>query len=107
MIFRLLLPTKRGVISLFSGGLADRRHNQVVSKTGVHYMLAYVCSFAGAMSAHLKNLKRDRKGVAALEYGILAGGVALAIIVGVTTYGTDLGQMFTALGTKVTQLAPN
>jgi pilus assembly protein Flp/PilA len=40
----------------------------------------------------------DRKGVTAIEYGLIAGLIAVAIIVAVTLLGGNLGNLFTFLG---------
>ena len=40
-------------------------------------------------------------GVTAIEYGLIASLVALAIIVGVTALGVDLGALFSYIGGKV------
>jgi pilus assembly protein Flp/PilA len=45
---------------------------------------------------------RDESGVSAIEYGLIAALVALAIVTGATAIGTDLNAMFTAIGTKLT-----
>ncbi len=45
---------------------------------------------------------RDESGVSAIEYGLIAALVALAIVAGATTIGTDLDAMFKAIGTKLT-----
>lgn len=48
----------------------------------------------------LMALKRDEKGVTALEYGLIAALIAVAIISGVTTLGGAIGSTFTNIGTK-------
>jgi len=40
-------------------------------------------------------------GVTAIEYGLIASLVALAIIVGVTLLGVNLGGLFSYIGGKV------
>jgi len=40
--------------------------------------------------------------VSAIEYGLIAALVALAIVTGATAIGTDLNAMFNAIGTKLT-----
>lgn len=52
----------------------------------------------------LKNLKGDKKGVTALEYGILAGAVATAIVIAVGTYTTSVQTFFTALSGTIAAL---
>jgi pilus assembly protein Flp/PilA len=41
----------------------------------------------------------DQSGVTAIEYGLIAALIAVAIIVAVTTVGTDLTATFTSIGT--------
>jgi len=43
----------------------------------------------------------SERGVTAIEYGLIASLVALAIIVGVTALGVDLGALFSYIGGKV------
>jgi len=42
-------------------------------------------------------LMGDRKGVTALEYGLIASLVAVAILVSVTTLGTTIAATFTRI----------
>lgn len=44
---------------------------------------------------------KSERGVTAIEYGLLASLVALAIIVGATLLGTNLGSLFSYIGGKV------
>jgi pilus assembly protein Flp/PilA len=46
-------------------------------------------------------VKGDRKGVTALEYGLLAGLIAVVIVGAVTTLGTTLNGFFTTINTKL------
>ncbi len=41
--------------------------------------------------------RTDRRGVAAMEYGLIAAFVAVAIIAGVTSLGSNLGGFFTTM----------
>jgi len=43
----------------------------------------------------------SERGVTAIEYGLIASLIALAIIVGLTLVGVNLGAMFTYIGGKV------
>jgi pilus assembly protein Flp/PilA len=45
--------------------------------------------------------KNDRRGVTALEYGLLASLIALAIITAVNGYATNLAATFTAVGNHI------
>jgi pilus assembly protein Flp/PilA len=44
---------------------------------------------------------RSEAGVTAIEYGLIAALVALAIITGITAVGTNLGAFFTTLASKI------
>ena len=46
-------------------------------------------------------LKTDRRAVTALEYGLIAGLVAVVIIGAVTTLGTSLSTKFNSIATDV------
>jgi pilus assembly protein Flp/PilA len=50
----------------------------------------------------LQSVKVDRKGVTALEYGLLAGLIAVVIIASVRTLGTDLSTLFDSIATAMT-----
>lgn len=43
----------------------------------------------------------SERGVTAVEYGLIASLIALAIIVGVTALGVNLGELFTYIAGKV------
>ena len=42
----------------------------------------------------LKNFLNDESGATAIEYGLIAAGIAVAIITAVNTVGTDLTTKF-------------
>jgi pilus assembly protein Flp/PilA len=44
----------------------------------------------------------DESGAAAIEYALIAGLIALAIVVGATALGQAIGTKFTNIGTAVT-----
>jgi len=46
----------------------------------------------------LKNFLREEEGVTAIEYGLIAALVAVAIITGAGLLGTSLNGLFTRLG---------
>ncbi|EKS9800846.1 MULTISPECIES: Flp family type IVb pilin [Burkholderia] len=54
------------------------------------------------MKAIIKRFLRENDGVTAIEYGLIAGLIAVAILAGASTIGTNLGNMFTNLGTCLT-----
>ena len=45
----------------------------------------------------LRRMTGDRKGVTALEYGLLAGLIAVVIVVGAGTLGTAINAQFVTL----------
>ena len=57
-------------------------------------MLAYACAL-------LERVKADRKGVTALEYGVLAGVLVVAIGLAATALSTGLSTKFAALVTAL------
>jgi pilus assembly protein Flp/PilA len=46
-------------------------------------------------------LKNDRRGVTALEYGLIASLIAIVIIGGVTAVGTKAAATFTAIAAAI------
>jgi pilus assembly protein Flp/PilA len=50
---------------------------------------------------NLAQLKTDRRAVTALEYGLIAGLIAVVIIGAVTTLGTNLSTIFTTVSSSV------
>ena len=50
---------------------------------------------------------KSQRGVTALEYGLLAALIALAIITAVTLLGTNLSGVFNSVATTVKTATPN
>ncbi len=46
-------------------------------------------------------LRHDRRAVTALEYGLIASLIAVAIIVAVSTLGTNLSSVFNSIATTL------
>ncbi|HEY0330852.1 MAG TPA: Flp family type IVb pilin [Rhodopseudomonas sp.] len=44
---------------------------------------------------------KDESGATAIEYGLIAAGIALAIISAVNTIGSNLSLKFTSIGDKL------
>jgi pilus assembly protein Flp/PilA len=65
-------------------------------------MFAYSYALAECAKAELMLLRGDRKGVTALEYGLLAGLIAVVIIASVTIVGTQLTAIFTTVAGDLT-----
>ncbi|HEX9464865.1 MAG TPA: Flp family type IVb pilin [Alphaproteobacteria bacterium] len=55
-----------------------------------------------AISEFFYRLRRNTSGVTAIEYGLIAGAIAVAIITAVTTLGTDIAGKFNAVATALT-----
>lgn len=53
------------------------------------------------MKTTLTRFMKDDSGATAIEYGLIAALVAVVIITGVTTMGTNLGSTFDTLATKL------
>jgi pilus assembly protein Flp/PilA len=53
------------------------------------------------MRTILKMLAGDRNGATAIEYGLIAGLVAVAIVVVLTATGTNLTNLFTTVNTDI------
>ncbi len=51
--------------------------------------------------AFLKNFLMQDEGVTAVEYGLIAALIAVAIIVGAGVLGTNLNKTFSDIGAKV------
>ncbi|MGB3430000.1 MAG: Flp family type IVb pilin [Burkholderiaceae bacterium] len=54
----------------------------------------------------LRRFYREEEGVTAIEYGLIASLVALAIILGATALGGKLNDMFTYISTKLVTADP-
>ena len=55
----------------------------------------------------VKRFVREEEGVAAIEYGLLAGLIAVMIIAGATVAGKSLNTLFTNIGTQLTTASKN
>jgi pilus assembly protein Flp/PilA len=64
-------------------------------------MFTYTCALGERLRAELALMTADRKGVTALEYGLLAGLIAVVVAVGAGTLGTSIKGMFTAIGSSI------
>jgi pilus assembly protein Flp/PilA len=49
----------------------------------------------------LLTLKNDRRGVTAVEYGIIAGVLGLALVGIFRTFGTSISTMFSTIATSM------
>jgi pilus assembly protein Flp/PilA len=53
------------------------------------------------MSRVVAQFLKDEQAATAIEYGLIAAGIAVAIITVVTTVGTNLNTTFTSVGNAV------
>lgn len=53
------------------------------------------------MTNLIKNFWNDEEGATAIEYGLIAGLIAVALIATLTALGTDLGALFTKVSTEL------
>jgi pilus assembly protein Flp/PilA len=53
------------------------------------------------MKKALRDFVADESGATAIEYGLIAAGIALAIITAVNSVGTKLGSRFTTISTSL------
>jgi pilus assembly protein Flp/PilA len=56
------------------------------------------------MKKILVRFLNDESGATAIEYGLIAAGIALAIIVAVENSGGAIGAKFTAISTQLTAM---
>ena len=49
----------------------------------------------------LESYKNDERGVTAIEYGLIAAGIAVAILTAVNLVGTNLTALFNEVATEV------
>jgi len=67
-------------------------------------MLRIYTAISNITCALLRSYRRlltDKRGVTAIEYGLIAGGIAVGIITLVITVGGDLKDVFQTISTKV------
>ncbi len=53
------------------------------------------------MTKFVARFANDESGATAIEYGLIASGIAVAIIVAVQSIGSKLDTMFDAIGSKI------
>ncbi len=46
----------------------------------------------------LERVLADRKGVTAMEYGVIAAGIVLVVATAATTLGSDVSALFASIG---------
>lgn len=63
--------------------------------------MAFAAAYPTWLARVAITLRRDRAGVTALEYGLIASLIAIAIIASLTTLGQHLSTEFTYISGKV------
>jgi len=53
------------------------------------------------MAKHLMRILKDKSGATAIEYGLIAAGISVAIIAVVNGLGTQLNNTFTSISTQL------
>ena len=53
------------------------------------------------MRSLLIRFRHDESGATAIEYGLIAAGIAAAIILAVNTLGTNINTTFTSISTQL------
>lgn len=71
----------------------------------VSYTLAHTGALGRRVHTTFNKLKGDKRGVTAMEYGILAGLVAVVIIASVTQVGQNLSVLFGTVASKLQVVA--
>ncbi len=59
-----------------------------------------------SLSDQARKLVDEESGATAIEYGLIAAGIAVAIIAIVFTLGNDIAAFFQAIDTKLTSKTP-
>ena len=57
------------------------------------------------MRTMIKKLAANRNGATAIEYGLIAGLIAVAIVAVITATGADLTSLFTTVNSNLTTAA--
>jgi pilus assembly protein Flp/PilA len=58
------------------------------------------------VSGQIRKVKDDESGATAIEYGLIAAGIAVAIIGIVFTLGNDISAFFAAVDSKLSERKP-
>ncbi|TDK35479.1 Flp family type IVb pilin [Rhizobium deserti] len=59
------------------------------------------------MSKIFARFMKDESGATAIEYGLIAALISVALIAGATTLGGALNNQFSRLATKLNSVGPN
>lgn len=59
------------------------------------------CQLEAKLQHHIKKFLADEAGATAIEYGLIAAGISLAIIAIVNSLGSNLNGMFTSINSSL------
>jgi pilus assembly protein Flp/PilA len=82
-------------LGLATPALSERRPHRTTNATTRSFQM-----FATLLTL-IQNVKNDRRGVTAMEYGLIASLIAVVIITGLTALGTKLSTLFTNISTQL------
>jgi pilus assembly protein Flp/PilA len=84
--------------------VALRRDRQGNARTTIErdFFIYYRSNVMKSLVMSARNFLREEDGVTAIEYGLLAALIAVAITVGANLLGTNLNLLFSAIGTCLT-----
>jgi pilus assembly protein Flp/PilA len=68
------------------------------------YVASSNLKYAAINSVH--RLRADKSGVTAIEYGLIAGAIAVAIIATVIALGGDIKNLFASTGSALSSAGP-
>lgn len=63
----------------------------------------FVAAQQAAFIEAIESFKKDIKGATAIEYGLIAGGISLAIVAAVFLFGDELSALFDSLADKMAE----
>lgn len=97
MPFQIVLLTElaRTAATTRNGQPASKCNGRAISK---EFLMKYM--------GYLKRFVRDEDGVTAIEYGLIAGLIAVFMIAAVTSVGAEVGNVFDAVKGALEKATP-
>lgn len=66
-------------------------------------LITLMASAEARMITAARAFKKNTEGATAIEYGLIAGGISLAIVAAVFAFGGSLKELFSALADKMAE----
>lgn len=66
-------------------------------------LMAYTEALKHDVKKSMVSFKQDIQGATAIEYGLIAGGISLAIVTAVFLFGDSLSSMFSTIADKMAE----